>query len=292
VPQVAVRLVLAALLLAAAGLKLADPRRARAALATFGIGSARSQRATHAAIVAAEIALAAGVAAGADLAAYLAAGLMLAFALALTRVLGAGRAGAPCGCFGARSRVSRAALARALGLAAAFAVVPALPEGDMSTDAWLATGLAAALLAVAGLGVAVLALAREVGMLRLALGPQTALELAEEGPELGGRTRLAERMDISAPAQLGLAVFTSDGCSLCERMRPAVELLRSDAYVAVATFDEVADAEVWRALDVPGSPFAVAVDREGVALAKGTFNSLAQLEGLLAVAERRAAAHA
>lgn len=288
-PQVAVRLALAVVLLAAALSKLSDVRRGRAALATFGVGGAGARRALHTALVVAELALAAGVAAGSALAAWLAAALMAAFAAALGLALRAGRAGAPCGCFGARSRVTGWGAGRALALAGAFAAVPLLPEGHMSADAWLATGLGGALLAVAGLGVAVAALAREVGMLRLALGPQAALEVPEEGPELGGRTSLSARLAVREPAQLGLAVFTSEGCALCQRLRPAVELLRSDAYVSVGTFDEVADADVWRALDVPGSPFAVAVDREGVALAKGTFNSLAQLEGLLAVAERRAA---
>jgi 3-methylcrotonyl-CoA carboxylase alpha subunit len=57
---------------------------------------------------------------------------------------------------------------------------------------------------------------------------------------------------------------------------------------------EAADAAVWAELDIPGSPFAVALDRDGAVLAKGTFNNLAQLESVLAAAERRAleAAHA
>ncbi len=45
----------------------------------------------------------------------------------------------------------------------------------MSTDEWLALGLGVALLLCVGLGIAVLALAREIGMLRLRLGPAAAL---------------------------------------------------------------------------------------------------------------------
>ncbi len=45
--------------------------------------------------------------------------------------------------------------------------------------------------------VAVLALAREVGMLRLRLGPAAALEIPEEGPELGERVEAIERFDAS-----------------------------------------------------------------------------------------------
>ena len=39
--------------------------------------------------------------------------------------------------------------------------------------------------------------------------------------------------------------------------------------------------------DVPGSPFAVAIGGDGTVLAKGTFNTGAQLESVLATAERR-----
>jgi hypothetical protein len=41
---------------------------------------------------------------------------------------------------------------------------------------------------------------------------------------------------------------------------------------------------------VPGSPYAVALDLDGTVLAKGTFNNLAQLESVVATAERRRAA--
>ena len=41
-----------------------------------------------------------------------------------------GRAGAPCACFGARSTVGWAAVARNAMLAVAFAALPLLPEGS------------------------------------------------------------------------------------------------------------------------------------------------------------------
>ena len=55
------------------------------------------------------------------------------------------------------------------------------------------------------------------------------------------------------------------------------------------SFEEAAEAAVWAELEIPGSPFAIALDREGTVLAKGTFNNLAQLESVLATAERRRA---
>ena len=214
--EVGGRIVLAAVLVAASVAKLASPRSSSAALGTFGIRSSGGRWAAWAVLIATELALAAGVAAGIDLAAYLAAGLMAAFGAAMLAALQRGRAGAPCACFGARSTVGWPAVARNLVLSFAFLALPLLPEGELTTDEWLGLGLGVALLACAGLAIAVLALAREVGMLRLRLGPAAALS-------------------------------------------------------------------------IPGSPFAVALDPDGTVLAKGTFNNLAQLESILATAERRRA---
>jgi len=177
----------------------------------------------------------------------------------------------------------------ALVLAACFAVLPLLPERSLSTDEWLGLGLAVSLFLSLCLAVAVVALAREVGMLRLRLGPAAALEIPEEGPELGTRTDLIDRFERGAQSELALAVFTSQGCRVCRALEPAVSSLAGDPAVAVEVFDEVDDAEAWRELGIPGSPFAIALGPDGAVLAKGTFNNLAQLESVLATASRRRA---
>jgi hypothetical protein len=269
--------------------KIASPDASRASLATFGIAGGRAQTVAWGALIAVELGLAIGVIAGSDTAAYLAAALMAMFAATLVGAILRGRAGAPCACFGARSTVGWTSVARNAVLAAAFAAIPSLPGGDLSTDEWLGLGLAVALIAIAGLVIAVLALAREVGMLRLRLGPEGALEIAEEGPELFSEIDLIARFRPEPEATVALAVFTSQGCHVCRSLEPAIRALGNDPLVAIETFEELADADVWRALDVPGSPFAVALDRDGVVLAKGTFNNLAQLETVLAAAERRRA---
>jgi hypothetical protein len=240
-----------------------------------------------------EGALAVALAAGSDEAAYAAAGLLTLFAAALAVALARGRAGAPCACFGARSRVTPWAVGRNLALAAAAAAVPFLPSGMPSTQAWLAIGLAAAFAGIAVLTVAVLALAREVGVLRLRLGPDPALELADEGPPLGARVSLGDRFGAAAEARLALAIFSSDGCRLCQTLKPVIAAFSRDPFVSVAVFDEVRDADVWHDLGIPGSPYAVAVDRDGSVRAKGTFNTYGQLESILSAAEQRLAeAHA
>jgi hypothetical protein len=279
-------LVLGLVLLASAVAKLVDPFGSRAALATYGVRSQRAARALWAVLVAVELALAAGVGAGLDAAAYAAAALLTVFCAAQAVALATGRAGAPCACFGASGRISRGSVTRAALLAVAFAALPLLPRTEPSTEAWLAIGLAAALLGLVALAVLVLALAREVGMLRLAADPRGALELAHEGPEVGGRTALAEHLEVPA-GRIGLAVFSSEGCGLCRALEPAVATFGRDPRVELRTFDEVRDADAWAAADVPGSPFAVALDGDGTVLAKGTFNTGAQLESVLAAAERR-----
>ncbi len=279
-------LVLGLVLLASAIAKLVDPFGSRAALATYGVRSARAAKALWTVLVAVELALAAGVGAGLDAAAYAAAALLTVFCAAQAVALATGRAGAPCACFGARGRISRGSVTRAALLAVAFAALPLLPRTEPSTEGWLAIGLGAALLGLVALAVLVLALAREVGMLRLAADPRGALELAHEGPEVGGRTALAEHLEVP-PGRIGLAVFSSEGCGLCRALEPAVATFGRDPRVVLRTFDEVRDADAWAAADVPGSPFAVALDGDGTVLAKGTFNTGAQLESVLAAAERR-----
>jgi hypothetical protein len=281
------RLLLGLVLAGSATLKLASPRSSRAALATFEIEGERLRWVAWALLVGVEYGLAAEVIAGSEGAAWLAAGFMTFFAAALVGAILRGRAGAPCACFGSRSTVGWGSVARNLALAACFAALPFLPQRAPSTDEWLALGLVIALLMCVGLAIAVLALAREVGMLRLRLGPAAALEIPEEGPELGERIALVQRFGDLPPSGIALAVFTSEGCRVCRGLEPAVSTLAGDPGLAVRVFDEVDDAAVWSALGIPGSPFAVALDPSGTVLAKGTFNNLAQLESVLATAGRR-----
>jgi hypothetical protein len=237
-------------------------------------------------LIVVEAGLGIAVAAGSQAAAVAAAVLMAGACAVQVGAILAGRGGAPCACFGAKGRVGSASAGRAAALAAAFAVVPLLPRTEPTTDQWLAIGLAFALAGLVALGVVVLALAREVGMLRLSVAPKGALEVDHEGPEIGARLQAAFGETL-VPGTIGLAVFTSEGCGLCRALAPAVAAFGEHPAVTLRTFDEVEDAAAWAAADVPGSPFAVALDADGTVLAKGTFNTGAQLESILAAAERR-----
>jgi len=286
--SVVVRIALALALLTSAALKLRSPGPTRAALATFAV-RARARTAVWTALIAVEAGLGIAVALGSAAAAAGAAALCVVFAAVLSAAILRGRAGEPCGCFGARSRVSWSAVARNAFLAGAFVAVPWLPDGLPSREGWLALGLALAFALILVLGAAVLALAREVGLLRLRLGGDAALEIPDEGPPIGERIGLIERFRPDGRAHFALAVFSSGGCRLCRSLEPAIAAFRHDPLVAVEVFDEVRDADVWRELEIPGSPFAIALGRDGAVRAKGTFNSYAQLESILATAERRLA---
>jgi hypothetical protein len=285
--SVALSLVLALVLLVSAGMKLASGPAGRAALATYGIRGEPMASVAWAALGAIEAGLAVCLAAGAEGAAWATAALFTLFTVAQGVVLMQGRGGAPCACFGAKGHVGRASIGRAGLLAIAAAALPLLDRRPLTTEEWLGLGLAVALAAIVALGIGLLALAREIGELRMHLAPQGALEIAGEGPEIGGRTALAEHFAGLGDDDLGLAIFTSDGCHICQALAPAIAAFERDPRVLVRRFDEVEDADVWALADVPGSPFAVALDADGTVLAKGTFNTGAQLESVLAAAERR-----
>jgi len=282
------RFLLAAVLLASAAGKLVSGRVGREALGSYGIAWPEARAVLWGGAVAAETVLALAVAVEVRGGAEAAAALLAVFALAVAAAILRGRAGAPCGCFGGRSRIGWPAFVRTALLAGAFATLPLLPDTELSSETWLAVGLAVALAGLVAVALAVLALARELGELRLAVAPQAALSLEHEGPELGGRVALIER--FAGPASLAVAVFTSPGCALCQALEPSLRLVSNGPEVELELFDEETDAEAWASLAVPGSPYAVVLGRDGVVLAKGTFNSLFQLESLLAHATRTVSA--
>jgi hypothetical protein len=153
------------------------------------------------------------------------------------------------------------------------------------SGALVATALALLAVAVAALTVLVLALYRQVGVLEGRLGPRSALELAEEGPQLGrpapalaGLTRLGAE----------LVAFASPGCRLCAEIAPALGAL-ARAGLVVHTVNEDDDPGAFGRFRVPGTPF-VAYLVDGEVVAKGLVNTLEQIEELIATGEGRLSA--
>lgn len=268
-------------------LKARRPQASAHALSTYGVTGAGAAVASGATI-ALELAVALALAAGAAWGPAAACALFALFALLTAGALARGRRGRPCACFGATSRLGPWTPVRAVALAAAAAALAAgwLPDAPTSYERWLTVALAVTLAATAILGVALLALARELGVLRLDRGAG-ALEIPQEGPAVGTHQPWALASPASARAMLRLAVFTSPGCRLCRQVAPAVAHVSADPLVAVDVFDEELAASAWNEAGVPGSPYAIALSLDGVVLAKGTFNGLAQLESILGTARFR-----
>lgn len=177
---------------------------------------------------------------------------------------------------------------------------------------WLASYVVLWVL-VAVLSVVVVALARQVGTLHLRLGPRGALEIDDEGPPLGEAPEAASAVDlegrdvvVGGPGEPQLLLFVSPGCPVCREVLPSVpaaaragrvtpfvisdadsqDTARSYRHDAVGA-PIVPAPELARRYGVPGTPYAVVLDVLGVVRAKGTVNSLEQLEGLVDTARSR-----
>ena len=188
-----------------------------------------------------------------------------------------------CGCFGSKERSVEFLLGRASGFTA-LAALAAFPF-DVSSptrDTVVAVALIVLGVAVVVLGALVLALYRQVGILTLRVGPGVALELAEEGPPVGEQAPLLEGLGRAGSE---LAVFFSPGCRLCRQLAPAVRALGREGIDAHVVYENE-DAESFERWAVPGTPFAVHVV-DGIVAAKGTVNTLEQLEQLITVGTER-----
>jgi hypothetical protein len=284
-PVVAIPLapLLGALLAVAAIAKIGRFRAWRASLDGYGLVPARG--AVAVAVPAAELVVAAGLLAGMRWAAWCAAGLLVAFTLVLGAELARGSAPPSCGCLPWSGRPGRLTLLRN-GVLVAVAVATAEGAAPRLGEAFWEASYAVLWLAVVALVVLVLSLYRQVGVLHLRLGPRGALEEEGEGPELGAPVE----HPAVPPGRAALVAFTSAGCPVCHQIVPGLRVLERDPALAVvhAAYEDDDGPELHAAFDVPGTPYAVYLDAMGVVRAKGTVNTLEQLESLVAAGGSRA----
>ncbi|HYX86300.1 MAG TPA: MauE/DoxX family redox-associated membrane protein [Gaiellales bacterium] len=285
-PQVtlAIAPLLGALLAVAAAAKLWRFGRWRRALAGYRL--LRGRPLIAAVVPAAELVTAAGLAADRAWAAWGAAALVGAFTILLAAELALGSAPPACGCLPFARPPGRLTLVRNAALIAAAAAAARGVRPVLGDGFWIAT-YAALWVAVAALLLLVLSLYRQVGVLHLRLGPRGALEDDREGPALGA--------SIAHPAlPVGgrpvVIAFTSAGCPVCQQIVPGLRALRRDPDLDVvhAPYEAAGGADLHRTFAVPGTPYAVFLDAAGVVRAKGTVNTLEQLEGLVAAGAERA----
>jgi Methylamine utilisation protein MauE/Thioredoxin domain len=217
-----------------------------------------------------------GIALPASAYAAIALGVLFVVALAQARLRGVERL--RCGCFGASEGKTTHLLLRA-GAFTVLALVAAFGIGvdvSASADTVVAVALVLLSLAVVGLTLLVLALYRQVGVLTLRIGPRVPFELAEEGPQVG---KSAPALDGLSGRRAEVVFFFSSTCSLCRQLSAGVAALARQG-LTVLVVEEEKDGAAFARWNVPGTPFVVHVV-EGVVAAKGTVNTLEELESLL-----------
>ena len=156
---------------------------------------------------------------------------------------------------------------------------------------WWALAFVVLWLLVVVLCIVVIALARQVGTLHLRLGPRGALEIDDEGPALGESLRAIEavaadgaRVALGGVGRPRLVLFASKTCAICREVSPGLPAAASAGRLeAIVVHDPGAES----AYGVPGTPFVIVLDDQGVVRAKGTVNNLEQVEGLVDTANRR-----
>ena len=163
---------------------------------------------------------------------------------------------------------------------------------------------------ILALVVALLALARQVGVLHMRVAPAGALTTAG-GPSVGARAPALSAQTLdgvvvsiggAAPgAALRLLMFVSATCPLCKNLIPmAKSFARDERVQLIFVGDDTVEAQramierhglggyqfingpdVGQAFEVGKLPFAVLLDAEGVILSKGLVNSREHLESLI-----------
>ena len=156
---------------------------------------------------------------------------------------------------------------------------------------WWAAAFVVQWILLAVLAIAVVALARQIGVLHLRLAPLGALEVDDEGPPLGeapeervARSREGANVLVGGPGPRRLVAFVSPTCPICEQVLPSLPASASAGGLALQV---VSDPGLETAYRVPGVPFVVVLDELGIVRSKGTVNSLEQVEGLVDTAGRR-----
>ncbi|WP_440995820.1 methylamine dehydrogenase accessory protein MauD [Arhodomonas sp. SL1] len=173
-------------------------------------------------------------------------------------------------------------------------------------------------LAVIALGVLLMALVRQIGVLHERLGPAGAL-MIDKGPKVGDPAPIHESRDLRGePVKVGgiqadgrstLLFFMAPNCPVCKGLLPmlkAVSGQESDWLRVVFASDGDSDehqaliaeqgleghpyllsAELGMSYQIGKLPYAVIIDAEGRISAKGLVNSREHLESLFHASELR-----
>lgn len=164
---------------------------------------------------------------------------------------------------------------------------------------------------VIALGMVVLGLARQVGVLHQRIGPAGALMLSksanvgDKSPEFKLVTLDGEALVIGAKApdaRSTLVMFVSPDCPVCEQLMPALRSIGADeanwlrlvfasdgepdahrafrASKGLGAFPYVLSGQLGMAYQIGKLPYAVLLDENGVVTSQGLCNSREHLESL------------
>ncbi len=136
-------------------------------------------------------------------------------------------------------------------------------------------------IAVVVLGLTVIALLRQIGVLHTRVAPM-GVHFAGEGPDRETRAPDADIYDYTA-SPYTLVAFTSPTCELCATLVPQLRHMAT-------TYDELdlravsssTHEPTFSAFKVRSTPYLVAVDSTGIVKSRGVANTLDQVEEMLA----------
>eukprot|EP01037_Dinobryon_pediforme_P012986 gene12986-13088_t len=163
---------------------------------------------------------------------------------------------------------------------------------------------------ILALVVAVLALARQVGVLHMRVAPAGALTtsggpaVGASSPAIPAKTLDGATVSVGGPAPgsaLRLLMFVSAACPLCKNLIPMAKSFARDERVqlifvgddapnvqrdmiekqGLAGYQFINGPDVGMAYEVGKLPYAVLLDADGVVLSKGLVNSREHLESLV-----------
>jgi hypothetical protein len=131
------------------------------------------------------------------------------------------------------------------------------------------------------LGLVVLAMLRQIGVLHARLRPM-GVHFAGEGPERGALAPLPSVFDYGS-SRLTLVTFTAPDCVICAQIRPGIRALEQQyGNVSVQIVDHHPSTKpTFLAFNVTSTPYVVTVGRDGIVRGRGVANSVEQVEVLI-----------
>ncbi len=131
------------------------------------------------------------------------------------------------------------------------------------------------------LGVTVIALLRQIGILHTRVAPM-GVHFAGEGPDLDEPAPALPSLEYRTN-EVSLIAFTSPTCEICASLHPGlVRLAKATPGLELRTIDAELEREVFSAFKVRSTPYLVAVDHDGIVRSRGVANTLDQAEEMLA----------